>query len=355
MNDRIKVLMLGPARSVKGGVSGVVNNLYDAGLGDTVSIKYIPTMKDGSKLRKLLVAGIAYIRAGLSMGRYDIVHINMACGASYYRKSLFIKMAIRKGKKLVIHQHGGDVEAFYKGTLKGAARQEMLRLLNSCSAFIVLADKFRDFFSDIITDKDKIYVLPNAVAVPEDDKTGSDHKSHDILFLGRICRDKGCEELVDAVEELAADYPDIRLHMGGFFEDSSLRDKVLRDPEHIIFEGWVDPAGREELFRTCPIFVLPSYYEGMPLSLMEAMAYKRACIASDVGDIRNMMTVDDESQLCGLLIPPRDMPALKNAITKLLADPKLCGELGTAARNKAVKSYSAVAMRDKLVEIYQKI
>ena len=150
MNDRIKVLMLGPARSVKGGVSGVVNNLYDAGLGDKVSIKYISTMKDGSKLKKLLVAGIAYIRASLSMGRYDIVHINMACGASYYRKSLFIKMAIRKGKKLVIHQHGGDVEAFYKGTLKGAARQEMLRLLNSCSAFIVLADKFRDFFSDII-------------------------------------------------------------------------------------------------------------------------------------------------------------------------------------------------------------
>ena len=104
--SKIKVLMLGPDRSVKGGVSGVVNNLYDAGIDKEIDLKYIGTMVDGSKFRKLLQAAKAYFQALACINRYDIVHVHVSADASYFRKAFFIRMALRHHKKLVIHQHG---------------------------------------------------------------------------------------------------------------------------------------------------------------------------------------------------------------------------------------------------------
>ena len=90
---RIKVLMIGPARSVHGGVSAVVNNLYESGLAEQVQLKYIATMVDGSKARKLLQAGAAYLRFLTALPFYQIVHVNMAADASCYRKKVFIDTA----------------------------------------------------------------------------------------------------------------------------------------------------------------------------------------------------------------------------------------------------------------------
>ena len=105
--------MVGPDRSVHGGISGVVNNYYAAGLDQKIELKYIGTMIEGSKVRKLWRAMKAYMQFLVQLSGYDIVHVNMASDASYVRKSFFIKAAKRAGKKIVIHQHGGDFEGYY--------------------------------------------------------------------------------------------------------------------------------------------------------------------------------------------------------------------------------------------------
>ena len=98
---KLKVLMVGPDRSVHGGISGVVNGLYEAGLDTRVDLKYIGTMKEGSKLRKLFVAGIAYLSFLFCVDKYDVVHVNVASDNSFKRKSLFVKVAKKHGKKVV--------------------------------------------------------------------------------------------------------------------------------------------------------------------------------------------------------------------------------------------------------------
>ena len=85
-----RVLMVGPDRSVQGGISGVVNNYYEAGLDKQIRLKYIGTMVDGSKLQKLMKAALSYIQFAACVRKYDIVHVNMAADASYYRKLYFI-------------------------------------------------------------------------------------------------------------------------------------------------------------------------------------------------------------------------------------------------------------------------
>ena len=79
--------MCGPDRSVHGGISGVVNQYYEAGLDRRVSLTYIGTMKEGSKLRKLFTAAASYLRFVRLLDDCDIVHVNMSSDVSYVRKS----------------------------------------------------------------------------------------------------------------------------------------------------------------------------------------------------------------------------------------------------------------------------
>ena len=127
----MKVLMLGPDRSVHGGISQMVNNYYDSGLDQKVELRYIGTMVEGSKFRKLLQAVWAYIRFCVHLGQSRIVHVNMASDASYYRKSVFVRTARLCGKKLIIHQHGGDFETFYGALPSGPDRRRHMRNIGS--------------------------------------------------------------------------------------------------------------------------------------------------------------------------------------------------------------------------------
>ena len=346
---KIKVLMLGPDRSVKGGVSGVVNNLYEAGIDKEIDLKYIGTMVDGSKFRKLLQAAKAYFQALICINNYDIVHVNLAADASYYRKSFFIKMALRHHKKLVIHQHGGDIKRFYEHDLKGKAHDRMVSLFNKSDAFIVLAPTFKEFFKHIIVGDDKIYVIGNGIVIPDIDPAEKDYDSHNILFLGRICKDKGIGELLEAVKKLSADYPDVHLYLGGFFEDEYLNEEVDKLSSNVTACGWVDSETKEELFKKCPIFVLPSYYEGMPLSVAEGMAHGCATIASNVGSLDQM--IDDGNS--GLLVKAKDSDDLYNALHKVLEDASLCRSLGQAAYSSAKEKYDIIKTKDNILKIYR--
>lgn len=88
-----KILMIGPGRDVRGGISTVVNSYYELGIEKDTEIKYIPTMEDGSQIKKLIVAVKAYMEFGGCVKKYDIVHVHMAAQASFVRKSLFVQKA----------------------------------------------------------------------------------------------------------------------------------------------------------------------------------------------------------------------------------------------------------------------
>ena len=120
--SKLNVLMIGPDRSVHGGISAVVNNLFDAGLDKMVNLTYIGTMKDGSRFRKLLVAIKAYLQFCRAVKHCDIVHVHFSSDASFWRKSLFIRKAYRVGKPIVLHQHGGDFRTFYIHDLNNKQR-----------------------------------------------------------------------------------------------------------------------------------------------------------------------------------------------------------------------------------------
>lgn len=352
MTDKSKhrVLMIGPDRSVRGGVSGMVNNYFDAGLDRKVDLCYIGTMVDGSRGRKLGQAIKAYLCFLGKLPKYDIVHVNMASDSSYYRKSFFIRTAKAFHKKIVIHQHGGSFQAFYQKELSERGRKRAREVLNMGDAFLVLGTQWKKFFGEIIGEE-HITVLPNAVRISE--KKEKQYGSHKILFLGRLCKEKGIGELIGAVGKLREKYPDLHLYLAGVWEseDDVLKERVKKLGACVTQTGWIGGEQKQKYLEECDIFVLPSYFEGQPVSVLEAMANACGIAVSAVGDIPDMI-VDGET---GLLSVPQAEEDLEEKLDLLLADAGLCRRLGENARRKAEAEFSIERSVETLLGIYERV
>ena len=347
----MKVLMVGPDRGVHGGISAVVNEFYNAGLGERVDLKYIGTMKEGSRFNKLIVAGCAFLRFLAALPSADVVHVHFSSDSSFIRKSYFVKAAHRRGKKIVLHQHGGDFMNFYGKELDARGRKRVKDILGMGDVMLVLTKSWKDFFGDI-TDPEKIVVFPNGVKTA-DYAASEDLKKdyHKILFLGRICKDKGIDELLEAVSGIHESGREVKLYIGGIFEDQEYKEKISKLGDFVEYIGWVSGADKDKYLKECGILALPSYYEGFGIVVIEAMLRRSAVVASCVGGIPDI--IDDG--IDGLLVPVKDAAALREGITKLIDDNNLAKELGINGQKKVLENYSVEENIKRLLEIYSKL
>lgn len=341
--------MIGPDRSVHGGISGLVNGYYHVGLDEKVNLKYIGTMKEGTKLKKLLVACFAYARFFLCVGRYDVVHVNVASDNSFWRKALFIKCAKRRGKKIVIHQHGGNIEEYYK-KLDEKGKESVKSIFGMADVLLVLTDKLNDFFGTIV-DKAKIRILPNGVSTQDVDVDVTEKDYTKILFLGRICRNKGMSELFAAMDEIHEKRPEITLYLGGIYENDEYRSEVEKRSSYVKTLGWVMGTLKDEWLDKCGIMVLPSYFEGFPISVIEGMLHGCAVISTDVGGIPEAI----EDGVSGILIKPKDVKGLKDAIESVAGDKEFAERLSRGGIKTAKEKFSLEKNLQKLVEIYRNL
>lgn len=343
-----KILMIGPARCVNGGISAVVNNYYEAGLDRKINLTYLGTMEDGSKFRKLFVAVKALLRYLFIVHKYDIIHVHMASDVSIYRKMPFIHIASWMKKKIIIHQHGGNIQEFYYEQCSDRQRQTIRKTLLKADHMLVIAPYLKDIFSDIMKGNN-ITVMPNSIQIPpEKDK---DYSAQKILFLGRLCREKGIEELLNAAASLKHVFPELELYLGGYWADETLREKAISCGDWVHSPGWISGSEKQELLEKCNIFVIPSYFEGQSVSLLEGMAHSCACIGSNVGGIPQMLIPD----VNGTLIPAQSVSALEQAVRNYLEHPDLQKKHGTEARKKIAAEFDLDRNIRKLITIYQKI
>lgn len=345
--EKPKVLMIGPARSVHGGISGVVNNYYDAGLAEKIKLCYIGTMVEGSKLRKLWQAFCALICFICKLPFYQIVHVNVASDASFARKSFFIRLAKIFGKKIVIHQHGGDFEGFYK-RLGNAGKATVKKVLFMGDVFLTLAPAYQEFFEEITGRRD-ILVFPDGIKIPR--LYEKEYGQQKLLFLGRLCKEKGVCELLQAMKSLHHEFPSAKLYLGGIWEDKELKKQIQDCEDYITWLGWISGTDKECCLRECDIFVLPSYFEGQSVAILEAMAYSCAVVASEVGGIVQMV-IQNET---GLFVTPGDSLSLQEALRAVLSDRVLCRRLGEQARCKVKQEFSIEQNIEKLLAIYQEL
>ena len=161
----------------------------------------------------------------------------------------------------------------------------------------------------------------------------------EILYVGRLVRAKGLYILVAAIGQLIRLGYSAQLRIAG---DGPERHRLQREvaerglARHVTFEGWQNAVGVAALYRQADIFVLPSFAEGIPVVLMEAMASEIPCVATSVMGIPELI----RDEVDGLLVGPGDAEALAGAVGRLLTAPELRLRLGKSARRRVMEQYN---------------
>jgi glycosyltransferase involved in cell wall biosynthesis len=352
MPNALRVLMLGPDLHVRGGVSAVENALI-ASLPAEIAVTQLPTMVEGSKGRKLLVFLQAIARTFAQLQQHpDVVHIHFASRASSVRKMLLARLALARDAKLIMHAHGGGYRDYW-ASLAPASRASTVRTLCRAHCLIVLGETWRDFFASLGVPRERIVSLPNPVALPAVVPTRLGRSFVRLVYLGLFARSKGVYDLIDALTRLR---PEVlgrtRLVLAGNGELHQVRDLVERRglARFIEVRDWLSPADRDRLLASSDAGVLPSYAEGLPMSLLEAMAWGLPVISTAVGSIPEH--VHQGAQ--GLLVTPGDVSELAGAIEKIVMDDALRRNMGERAR-KAVEPLSVELYARKVAAIYRSV
>lgn len=345
-----QVVMLGPALTGEGGIAAVVRAYAQGGLLEQWRVRYLPTHCHGGKKRKFLQAlySLAQFLWLLMRGKVGAVHVHVASHASFWRKCIFMLLARAMRRPVIFHLHGGGFAHFYQHESSALARYLIRYLLNSAQTIIVLSSQWSQWVRSISCNP-RVYVIANPVLV-KPLSASQRIREPILLFLGRLEQAKGIVDLLEAIAPLCREFPALKLVCGGQGDMAGLRKKVasLDLDEHVDLLGWIDGAVKQNWLERAMIFVLPSYIEGLPMSLLEAMAAGLPIVTTPIGGIPDAITHGNE----GLLVAPGDIGALRAALRSVLANAELRTMLSDAAYAKVKKTFSTTHILPQLAAIY---
>lgn len=350
----MKICMIVPNPSVKGGIATVVNGYRDkdSWLERKYQIKYVESYRDGSKWQKLgkAISGYCSFLGQLCGNRPDVVHVHSSFGPSFYRKIPFIYLSVLFGVPVINHVHGAEFERFYENASAGK-KKRVARVYGKCTKLIVLSEEWKRRFASLIPEE-RIEVLENYCKLPEEPyDTG--RRTEQVLFMGELGKRKGCYDIPAIWEQVRQQAPDARLVMAGDGEMEAVRAAFLEKgiSSGVSFPGWVRHEKKEKLFRESSIFLFPTYHEGMPVVVLEAMGYGLGIVTTDVGGIPKLI----RNEVDGFIGKPGDIASMAANIIRLLQEPALCAAYGRKAREFALRDYSAERHMERLGAIYEAV
>lgn len=318
-----KICMIVPDKMVKGGIASVVNGYRGSWFENQYQITYIESYKDGSKLAKLLKGVQCYFRLlhQIARNKPDIVHVHSSFGLSFFRKIPVIYIAWFAGVPIINHIHGAEFDKFFTNASNNK-KKLIKKVYGKCDKLIALSEEWKKSLSKIVQ-PEKIVVIENYSVLHEDAflERQARKNNHMVLFLGEIGKRKGCYDIPDVVQRVAKDVPDVKFVLCGVGTPNDeqavaelCRQKNISDK--VLFPGWVRGEEKDRMLRDADVFFLPSYNEGMPMSVLDAMGYGLPIVSTQVGGIPKIVH-DFENGMC---VNAGDIEAYSNAIVALLKD-----------------------------------
>lgn len=321
-NREKKVLLIGSDLSVKGGITTVISSFLEHRF-DNISILFLPTYVEGSINKRItffINSMIKYVKK-LIKNEFNIAHVHMSYKGSFYRKFIVIKLGKLFGKKIILHLHGSEFEVFYNSSNK-MVKGLIKNLFKSSDCIVVLGEKWNKVIAEI-SPKANIKIFNNSVKIPEVNAKWNSEKFN-ILFLGVLIKRKGIYELIEAIKILKEDgiiYKyNLNFIIGGTGkEEVHIKNLILKYglSECVQMLGWVNGQMKEELLMKSQLFILPSYNEGLPMAILEAMSYGIPTISTNVGSISELVIDNETGKLIEEITPVDIVNAIKEEINDL--------------------------------------
>ena len=306
--------------NTKGGMVSVVKNYLTYNHWGNYNITFIPTHFDTNKYLLVVYFALRFLQIWMTVTfrHYDIAHLHVAERGSFWRKRFLLKFFHKHGIKVVLHHHGAEFEDFYTKCTKEQKRK-IQETLSEADVNIVLSQRLVPMIKNK-SPKSRVEVLYNAVDVLKINPYLL--SARNILFLGRLGERKGTFDLLLAIKKIDKDIPkDVKFYLCGDMGEEAVRQKVLElKIEHrIAHVGWIDGKQKEEILAKTMINCLPSYNEGLPMTILETMAKGIPNISTNIASIPEVI----EDGINGFLINPGDIKTLSERLKQLINEDDL--------------------------------
>lgn len=293
-------------------------------------------------------------RKNLLTRQYEALHLCTSAQLSLYKDLFVLRMARHFGAKAVVHFHFGRIPELFR--LKNWEYRILMKVCRAADSIVVM---------DMLSEKtlrragfSNVHYLPNPIAPEslqqvEANEAYVERKPGKLVFVGRAIRTKGALELVEACRQ----FDNIELHVIGLGNPvtcQEMKDIASRNNngEWMQLRG---PLPHNEVLKemlSASVFVFPSYTEGFPNVILEAMACGCPIVTTTVGSIPEMLDVDGEAG-CGICVKPQNVQELVDALRKMISDPDFSAHCAKNARKRVNELYSVHVVWEQLSNIWR--
>ena len=358
---RPRVLMLGPMPPLTGGMATVTANLWACSLRSSTRLQAINNGKltpAGRSWGQGILAQAKLFHDILKIVRFhriQLVHFQSCALFTFWRDTIHLCLLRLLGVKVIWQLHDGSFETFLTGG--NFLRRGLIRWsLGQARATLLLSESYRDRLAPHLPGVN-LQVVGNGVPVPEMPREHEQGPGAEvsILFLGNLTKRKGAYDLLAAAGALAEAGLAFRVRLaGGEVEPGQLaqiQQAITASPARASVEllGIIAGPAKEAALAQADLVVLPSYAEGLPMALLEGMAWGKPVIATGIGSIPDLVTDGVE----GFIIRPGEVPALTDCLRRLVIAPELRNKMGAAARQRIIEQFSIEAVAERILHVYQ--
>ena len=283
------------------------------------------------------------------MDAFDIVHAH-----SHLFFSTNITAFIRKLKKtpLIVTNHGFVSQSVPMNIQKIVLPRLAKWTYLNADAVICYTFEMKKEMENWGVSSDNVRIIHNGVNIDLFKPQNIDNKEYDIIWIGRYVPGKGLEFFVQSISDLTKDFKNIRVLMVGSGPLKKQIEKMTNDlglTNHITFIEKISNNDLPFYYNKSKVFVLTSLEEGVPRTILEAMACGIPVVCSDLPQLKKI--VDG----CGILVQKKDISNFSKAIAKILYDKQLSEKLGINAHSKVKENYSWADTVRKTIRLYEEL
>ncbi len=353
---RRRVLLVGKGAPDRGGIPTFLEDLRTGPVAREHQVRFLNvahtgTPQGGSLTASNIARTLRDVASVWQAARdHDVVHINSAVApaVTVVRAGLLAAAARLRGCAVVMHVHGGNIATW----LEGRANRLLLRAAMAPVDRVVAVWTVGHRALLETLGPSAVRLVENGVDCSRFVAEGRAHDPPRILYVGLLTPRKGVLDLIEASSRLLRRGVQHELHLIGGTPDEGpaaaepvLLASATRGAELL---GTRPPDEMPAGYTQADVFCLPSWWEAMPMSILEAMAAGLPVVATDVGDVPRL--VDDGTT--GLVVPPRSVEALEVALERLLTDPGLRCSMGVAGRKRVEELFSSDVTARAICNVY---
>ena len=350
-----RVLLVGKGAPDRGGIPTFLTTLLGSRLAEDHELTFLNVAHSGTPEGGRATAGnvgrtlrdAAAVWRGAR--RADVVHIHSALvpGVTAVRAALLALAGRVRGCSVVVHAHGGNIQTW----LTTPWRRALLRTaMLPAHRVVAVWTAGRDALRGVLPDE-RVALIDNGVPVEAYATPEPSHDPPRVLFVGLLTPRKGVLDLLAASRLLRDRGVAHELWLlGGTPDEGPAAEAEVRAAldDQVRLLGTRPPEAMPQEFAAADVFCLPSWWEAMPLSVLEAMAAGLPVVATDVGDVARAVA----DGVTGFVVPPQDPEKLADALQPLLTDPALRRRMGAAGRARVTEKFSVAVTAGQVSDLY---